>query len=73
MWLVCLEGEVVVQLALLLTTNALYVGYVLYFRPYINTINTLVTPLMVSTLLFIESYMLYFYKNDAELFADQKT
>jgi len=69
-WLVILYTTPTAQLSMLLATNIAYVFYILYFRPYVNVINTVVTPLAVLTLILIEGYMLYFFINDKNMFAD---
>lgn len=69
-WLVALYEAPVVQVILLIITNALYLVYLLYNRPYINTLNMIVTPLMLVPLILLESYMIYFNKNDKSLSSD---
>ena len=69
-WLVALYDAPVVQVILLIITNGLYLAYLLYNRPYINTLNTIVTPLMLLPLILLESYMIYFNKNDKSLSSD---
>jgi hypothetical protein len=56
-----------------MATNCLYILYILVLRPYINCINTVMTPLMVLPMLLLESYMVYFYMNDASLQSTAKT
>lgn len=69
-WIVSLYDVPVVQVILLIITNGLYLAYLLYNRPYINTLNTIVTPLMLVPLILLESYMIYFSKNDSNLSSD---
>ena len=72
-WLVALYEKPIAQLVMLLLTNLVYVLYIVYYRPYVNIVNTVIISLMVSTLLLIESYMVYFSVNDKNMNSDRKT
>ena len=64
---------VMAQLVLMIVTNGLMLIYLLKVRPYLNKINLLFNILFVLALIAIEAFQIYFYQNDAELFASDKT
>lgn len=71
--MVGLYTAMLAQLALLITTNTLYLFYLLKTRPYLNKLNLLFMVLFVLATITIEAFSIYFYQNDSQLFASAKT
>jgi hypothetical protein len=67
--MVGLYGAVVAQLALLITTNCIFLIYLFKTRPYLNNINLFFSLLFVLTAIVLESFYIYFYQHDKEMFA----
>ena len=72
-WMVGLYSAVVAQLVMLIITNCLLLFYLLKVRPYLNKLNLIFSILFVLTLLALESFQIYFFQHDSELFASDKT
>lgn len=72
-WMVGLYTAVVAQLSLLITTNILFLFYLLKVRPYINKINLIFMILFVMTTITLEAFSIYFYQTDSTTFATDKT
>ena len=71
--MVGLYQYVVPQLIMLIITNIILLGYLLISRPYLNKINLIFSLLFVLTVITLESFQIYFYQNDATMFASEKT
>jgi hypothetical protein len=72
-WMTGLYNYIIPQLALLITTNTLYLIYLLKARPYVNKINLIFMILFTLTAITIEAFCIYFYQTDTSTFASQKT
>jgi hypothetical protein len=72
LWMVAFYNSATIQLALLITTNCLYLFYNLKARPQLNNINLVFTLLAVLFILLFEALYLYFL-NNTSLTANQKT
>lgn len=72
LWMVVFYGQPTVQLALLITTNCIFLIYNLKVRPQLNAINVVFTVFAILIFILFEAMYLYFI-NNGSLTANQKT